>query len=343
MKFLIINSLKYHKQAGGVVQYTSNIHNGLLKNNRDVISIPEGRPTFLKGEKYIGGRRIIFDIIAPIFYKKIFTDSDIILYTNYIVPMFLNKYVESKIIVVVHDIQHKYYPENFSTVKKIWLNWSLGRLKNFRGLVVFISKSTRDDYIKFYGEPIRHCVVYNPIDVHKYIGVGVGKCDNRYLICASHFYPHKNFSACLKIFEELVRCGYGGMLYVTGHGFDVNEFEISNDIKSKIIKLGFLSRDDLVDKMKNADALISMSNFEGFNMPVAEAAILGVKCILSDISVHNELYADIGFIVRKNTKTQDILKYINNESRNVWRFFDDCEYSNVSDKLIEKYYDNKFQ
>ena len=61
-------------------------------------------------------------------------------------------------------------------------------------------------------------------------------------------------------------------------------------LHARVRHLGYVSRGELERLYAQAQAYVSLSRFEGFNMPAAEAASRGVPLILSDLAVHRELY-----------------------------------------------------
>lgn len=321
-KITVVDTLRFQPFAGGVVQYTENIiraMNEFTGSSVNVESIPYFRPFILKGDKYIGVRRVIYDLFIKLFYGS-FGEENFFVCTNYIIPFFLSKKEKLNTLVVVHDLQHIFFPNNFSTIKLKWLNYSLRRVRKHTGKVVFISESTKNDFINKFGAPENYKVIHNPIYLMK--DEIFAKKSGGYLLCASNYYPHKNFFSVMELFCEMCERGYMGDLYVTGHGGDImlGEFIKYNKKikkhKSRIKFLGFLSRVKLLSTMYNCDALISLSRFEGFNMPAAEAAIMGVKLILSNIPVHRELYGDYATFVECDLINEDVdkcLEYINND------------------------------
>lgn len=77
---------------------------------------------------------------------------------------------------------------------------------------------------------------------------------------------------------------------------ELNEFvdpSIIDEVKHDVICMGRVSDDELVGLIKNAGVLFFPSNFEGFGLPVLEAAACGVPQVTSDIAVFRELFSEV--------------------------------------------------
>ena len=73
------------------------------------------------------------------------------------------------------------------------------------------------------------------------------------------------------------------------------DFAKKNRIDANILSLGFIPREDQLELMKNAIAVIQPSKFEGWGTVVEDAKTLGKQIILSDIPVHREQFGEHGF------------------------------------------------
>ncbi len=94
----------------------------------------------------------------------------------------------------------------------------------------------------------------------------------------------------------------------------------SFDQAKDVVKTGFLTADELNCLYQNARALINLSQAEGFNLPVLEAAKCGTPLIISDIAVHREIYGD-GAIYVDTEKVGALSKALNKleDDREKWR------------------------
>ncbi|QLH48117.1 MAG: glycosyltransferase [Bacteroidota bacterium] len=68
---------------------------------------------------------------------------------------------------------------------------------------------------------------------------------------------------------------------------------------SSILVHSSCSDAELAEWYQHASCVVSLSEYEGFNLPVAEAISMGCRVVCSDIPVHRELYADrVDFVIR---------------------------------------------
>lgn len=96
--------------------------------------------------------------------------------------------------------------------------------------------------------------------------------------------PHKNLQRTLELFVALRDVhGYPGKLLLAGstmnHGFDVEGFVAG---RSDVVVLGNVSDDDLMGLYATTDALVFLSAYEGFGLPIVEAARFHRRMVVSD-------------------------------------------------------------
>lgn len=79
--------------------------------------------------------------------------------------------------------------------------------------------------------------------------------------------------------------------------------------------LGYKEDSELELLYAEASVFISLSHYEGFNIPVLEALGVGCKVLLSDIAVHRELYEGYVTFTRLNDQSikEGILKVLEEE------------------------------
>jgi len=61
---------------------------------------------------------------------------------------------------------------------------------------------------------------------------------------------------------------------------------------TRVVALGRPTDDAMVRLMRSSDAVVCFSRWEGFNLPLAEAQMLGRPCLVFDIGAHPEVVAD---------------------------------------------------
>lgn len=231
----------------------------------------------------------------------------VLLYPNYFCTPLPG--ARSRSVVVVHDIMFKHYPAYVSPAKRLILDLSYRIVQKRAHGVIFISKDSERDFIRTYGEPRRYTTIYNPVVLK---GASpdtvrtVGPVDKPYAIANFHYYPHKNLEGLLRLFDQLHEAWPDLQLVFTGNKppqFD--ELIRKSRTPEAICHLGFLPKEQVMAVVRDAAFFMSMSQFEGFNMSAAEAALLGKPLILSDLPVHRELFADCAQFVPLSTDEVD--------------------------------------
>lgn len=105
----------------------------------------------------------------------------------------------------------------------------------------------------------------------------------------------KNFQTCLDAVSRLSSHIPPVKLLVCGDGAEREFWEqkvLAAGLESEVAFLGYLQREDVWGIMKRADALLSISFFEGCPNVVQEAMLCRCPLIVSDIPEHREILTD---------------------------------------------------
>ncbi|HRO48886.1 MAG TPA: autotransporter domain-containing protein [Hyphomicrobium sp.] len=238
---------------------------------------------------YIDRERHIAELLAK-------TDpSSVFFFPNFQSPVARDPAASGpRIINVVHDVQFDALPELFSAGRLRWLERAFANTGDRADQVVFISEAARQHYVRRFGTPRRHTVIYNPIEIDP---TATSAFDDGapFLLSSFHHYPHKNFSGLLSLFASLAERDPQLKLVVTGHGGEKFQRDLANlpeAVQARVRHLGYVPRRELDGLYRRARAFLTLSRFEGFNMSAAEAACHGTPLILSDLPVHRELFSD---------------------------------------------------
>jgi glycosyltransferase involved in cell wall biosynthesis len=194
---------------------------------------------------------------------------------------------------VVHDLiplKVPGYVLRFEALKKRYYKSCVRRgLKKSRRCIV-VSATTKADMLhQFGGQWARKVQVSyegssldaTTVDHSLRAGLGV---NGRYLLYVGTRRPNKNIKFMIDLFAEMrSRFGYSGQLVMAGDksnfGFDVDRYAVGVD---GIQMLGPVSDDQLASLYAGMDSLLFLSKYEGFGLPVIEAARFGRRMILSD-------------------------------------------------------------
>jgi len=218
---------------------------------------------------------------------------DVMLYTQ---QSIFPKITQVPSLLLVADVQYLLSPEYYSRFdlafrKKIYIP-SLSHCSR----IASISQFTADHLVALCGIASEKIEVihlgYDPIDIS---GLpAVPPVDFPYLYYPAVSYPHKGHAQLFKTFARLTRSGQLTQKLVLSGGR--NEYwkildKIIQDeaIQDNVVHLGYVSYDEVKALYTGADAVLFPTEFEGFGIPVLEAAQLQKKVICSQLPVFDEL------------------------------------------------------
>jgi glycosyltransferase involved in cell wall biosynthesis len=207
------------------------------------------------------------------------------------------KRVTGRCVVTVGDVQHLFHPENIPASERAFRRgiypFSLARADR----VIAISDFTRRTLVERCG------VAPERIDVvpHGFSPAPAGavaptdRVAGPYLYYPAATFPHKNHAALIRAYAALRRRGaLGSKLVFTGLQTPAwpglarlaRELGVADDV----VHLGFLPYAEVRRVYAGADAVLFPSRFEGFGIPVLEAAVeFRKKVVTSRLEVFDEL------------------------------------------------------
>jgi hypothetical protein len=97
---------------------------------------------------------------------------------------------------------------------------------------------------------------------------------------------YKNSQTAFDVFRSLLEFDAGAVLLVTA---DPGTFRVDTDLKSNVFCIGLPSDAELLKVMRVVDAGLSVSLWEGFNLPVAEMQALGKQAVAFRLAAHPEV------------------------------------------------------
>ncbi|UFS72800.1 glycosyltransferase [Geomonas sp. RF6] len=172
-------------------------------------------------------------------------------------------------------------------------------------ILVFSSNSALDDFNRFYpGSPaLTRVLPFYALPQEKWYSTEFLAVQERYglpdrfLICSNQFWAHKNHPVLFEAIAKLHRTGHDMHLACTGYTVDYRApgyFEALQDqlrqlgIEHLVHILGNIPRQDQIQLVRRALAVVQPSLFEGWSTVVEDCRVLGKTMILSDLPVHQE-------------------------------------------------------
>lgn len=215
--------------------------------------------------------------------------------------------VESGIpsIVTIHDVAWRTFPDMYSFFDRIIYDKKYGWSAKHATHVLCISESTKRDVIRFYGVPEdRTSVIYQPVAEHFYTPMPKAKADalcldtlpylngRKYVLTVGSINSRKNLMGMVQAYERVVmqmQVEERPLFVVVGNGREyrrmVEAYIAEHDLTGLIrIESNIHGGDALQALYTNALCLMYPSFYEGFGLPVVEAALQHCPVITSTVS-----------------------------------------------------------
>jgi len=213
------------------------------------------------------------------------------------------------------DLQHKFYPQNFTKSKIFFREWRIKQIIKNASHIVLSSNDVYNQFQKFYKlktntnfhilrfTSIIDGISFPPIEELqlKY------NIKGEYFIVSNQFWKHKNHETVFKALKLLKHDNVNCKVVFTGNMEDKKNPEFIEGLKKLIIDyeihdsiefVGLIGRAEQLCLMKNSLAVIQPSLFEGWSTVIEDAKALKCQIIASNINVHKEQLDEgkIGFL-----------------------------------------------
>lgn len=110
---------------------------------------------------------------------------------------------------------------------------------------------------------------------------------------------YKNSQAALEVIENLNAAHSDCILVILEQPSDV---KIPDRLQNAVLPIGFPDDQELVQTMEEADLGLSLSLWEGFNLPLAEMQWLGRPALVFDVGAHPEVVAHDWYLCRNTAE-----------------------------------------
>lgn len=278
------------------------------------------KPQFNKIERFVN------KVTQKLFKKKFIVKKIKLdwLFPLYGIPQDLRHI--KKLVFWIPDFQEKYLPDFFLPEEVNNRQSSYLNMEALNYPIVFSSNSALNDFKTFFPDAANIVAVLPFAVVHPdlkskdidEVKVKYG-IEGNYFFSPNQFWQHKNQIAIIEAAKILKGKGIAVKVIFTGKEFDYRNPDYTTDLKQKVTDyqleneiqfLGFIDRIDQLVLMKNAQAVIQPSLFEGWSTVVEDAKSLNQTLIVSNIEVHKEQLGDKGYFFAPNDYNELALKMI---------------------------------
>ncbi len=224
-----------------------------------------------------------------------------IYHTQYILPFFLPK--RTRAVTVIHDVSFRAYPKFIAPSDRLFLGLFIPSSLKRATRVLAVSQFTKDEIVKYYQVPQEKISVIPtaPQDIFGTLAQGdVPSMRKKYGLPEQYFLyvgtlqPRKNIPVLLEAFVSVVERLPATRLVLVGNRKSHNvDPKIETTIKklalsNKVIFPGYVAEKDLPLMMREAQAFVFPSLYEGFGIPLLEAMSQNVPVIASDLPSFRE-------------------------------------------------------
>ena len=219
-----------------------------------------------------------------------------------------------KLVITVHDLTFVRFPQFVPFDVLSFYTKAVRYSAEMADRIIVPSRATRDDLTQIWGIPGEKITVIPLASSLEDVEIDKKEADRvlsrynlkprKYFIFVGTIEKRKNVLKMLKAFRIFREKNTGFVMVMVGdksfsplYAKKVFGY-IESELEGSVLYLGYLSPKDLAAIMGNARALMLLSHYEGFGLPVIEAMKLGVPSIvsgkgsLSEICANCCIYAD---------------------------------------------------
>ncbi|MDO8038853.1 glycosyltransferase family 1 protein [Janthinobacterium sp. SUN137] len=199
-------------------------------------------------------------------------------------------------VVTVHDLIHLHY---YSWGHKAYYNYILKNLYEKCSKIITVSECTKKELIAWGGfKPEKIEVIYNAVEQSFNVDVIPVSLGYPYIFYAGNRRGYKNIFRMIEAYALSKLPSLGIKLLLSGKLDDdlrkmMQQFAVNGMVETS----GFIQDEDLPRYYKGATAIVYISLYEGFGLPILEGMATGVPVITSDLSCMPEIAGGAALLV----------------------------------------------
>lgn len=271
-----------------------------LEKNKYIKKIEDFRDSGICEILYVDCKPV--GISQHIMLSKFLTKAygDIYIHPHFDLPLF----AKIPSICFIHDLfptKVKGYMVRNAFLKKIYFRLMLRIVASKAKYIYAVSETTKKDFLQEVGlefaDKVGVCLE-GPIIRKSSTHINKKLRKNNFLLYAGDRRPHKNIKKIIDLYIALKNESYMGDLLIVGSQKNY-DFDVENYISKirGVYILGNVDDSELLDLYLQMDALIFLSKYEGFGLPVVECGLLGKKIIVSDGGALQEVSPGWAFVL----------------------------------------------
>jgi len=213
-------------------------------------------------------------------------------------------------LMTMHDLSYLHYPGQVSFWVRKYYQYFVPRFLRRAQLIATVSNFVKEDIVKNLGISGEKILLaqnggreeFKPISSERQTQIKNKYTQGReYFLYYGAIHPRKNVLNTILAFEKFKEISDSDICLVLAGRLAWHTNEIEDKLKhsvykSDIIHLGYMDK-ALSELVASAKAVVYISYFEGFGLPVLESMASGVPVITSDISSLPEVAGDAALLV----------------------------------------------
>lgn len=238
----------------------------------------------LKPKPIKGYRTIWTHTILPL--HTLIKRIDLLFCPANLIPIYVPR--STKILVTVHDIRPKIFPEVYSKKVRRYYEFEYSFLFKRADGIITVSEYSKSEIEKFFPESKgKVYVVYNGLDHSKFKNLNLPR--KKQILFIGSIAKHKNIGSVIKAFSQIYKEIPHKLIIVgtrdKGLPYEEEIKEIAKNLPEDRIKFtGSISDEDIVKLYNESELFIFPSLHEGFGLPPLEAMACGCPVLASNTS-----------------------------------------------------------
>lgn len=285
-KSIYINGRFLCQNKTGVQKYALGLVKALTEKYPEIIIVaPKGNYDShgLKIKKAGFGRGVLWEQIWLPFYLMFIRKALLINFCN-TAPL-----LKKNQIITVHDLAFLKNEKWFTKKFRLWYKFLIPRLCRRSLKIITVSQFIKNEIINELSiSKDKIEIISNSIPE-----IDISKKDRlpfRYLFLTGIYNKRKNAEFIISLLPELKE----RKLHIVGVGSDDDIYEnIQFKHGDNFHVQKYIADEEYYALIKNAEALVFPSKYEGFGIPLLEAFVIGTPVIANDIPVLRESYGDM--------------------------------------------------
>jgi glycosyltransferase involved in cell wall biosynthesis len=216
-----------------------------------------------------------------------------------------------KTLSVIHDLNFEHYPEDLPPKIRDYYQFYYRRISELATRLVTVSEYSKNDLVKIYGaEQNKIDVVHNGVGAKFSVMSESAKAEimNKYSASKPYFlfvgsiHRRKNLPNMMKAFTEFRKSTSSEIKFIIAGAKrwwneEMEDAYMNSEFRNDIIFTGRIDNSELPALTGAAFALLFVSRFEGFGIPIIEAMKCGVPVITATNSSMPEVAGDAALLV----------------------------------------------